>query len=163
MPCINVKNDAWSPSPEKLNKLGLAPQDGAVIKNAYAHSSQRVWAAIKPLCAQAIGSAEVAEKFGPDTCIHLVVDAESERDSEAARTAKRQVGEIRAGVQPMPGPNEPMNPVMKLFLATTGESKSFEAELAQSFGPEEAHRIVYSDELCMGSSTFGSGPRRPKP
>ena len=43
-----------------------------------------------------------------------------------------------------------MNPVMKLFLATTGESKSFEAELAQSFGPEEAHRIVYSDELCMG-------------
>ena len=62
MPCINVKNDVWSPSPEKLNKLGLAPQDGAVIKNAYAHSSQRVWAAIKPLCAQAIGSAEVAEK-----------------------------------------------------------------------------------------------------
>lgn len=160
MPCLNKPGDAWTPSPEKLNALGLAPQDAQTLKNAYAHSNERVWSALKPLCAQAIGSAEVAEKIGPDTCIHLVLDIESARNNDAAKDARRQVGEIRAGVRPMPGPNEPVNPVLKMFLATTGEAKSFEAELAQSFGPEEAHRIVYSDELCMGTSTFGG--HRPK-
>lgn len=39
----------------------------------------------------------------------------------------------------------------------TGEAKMFESDLAQSFGPEEAHRIAYSDELCVGSSHFGGG------
>src|SRR5262249_48624917 len=42
MPCLNVK-EPWSPSPEKLNSLGLTPDDAVTLKNAYAHSSQRVW------------------------------------------------------------------------------------------------------------------------
>ena len=33
----------------------------------------------------------------------------------------RRVGEIRAGQPPMPAPNEPMHPVLKMFLAVTGE------------------------------------------
>jgi ferric-dicitrate binding protein FerR (iron transport regulator) len=161
MPCVNTKNEPWSPSPEKLNALGLAPQDAATIKDAYAHSSQRVWGTIKPLCAQAVGSADLAERIGPSTCIHLVVDIERDKGKGSVEEAMRQVGEIRAGTRPMPGPNEPSSPVAKLFLATTGASKDFEAELAQSFGPDEAHRIVYSDELCMGSHTYGGGERRP--
>ena len=160
MPCLSKRGDPWTPSPEKLNALGLAPQDAPMLKNAYAHSNERVWTALKPLCAQAIGSADVAEKIGPSTCIHLILEIETERNNEAASEARRQVGEIRAGIRPMPGPNEPMNPVLKMFLAMTGESKSFEAELAQSFGPDEAHRIVFSDELCMATSTFGGD--RPK-
>lgn len=156
-----MRKEPYTPSPEQLNALGLAPQDGATIRNAYAHSNQRVWGDLKPLCAQAIGNADVAEKIGPETCIHLVLDSEHARDPAAAKAAKSQVAEIRAGMRPMPAPNEPMNPVLKLFLTTTGENRSFEAELAQSFGPEEAHRIVYSDELCMGSSTFsGSRPKK---
>jgi hypothetical protein len=158
MPCF--RKDGWTPSPDTLNALGLAPQDAATLKSVYAHSNQRVWAAVKPLCAQVLGSAEVAEKVGPDTCIHLVVDIENKRDGEAAQQARRQVGEIRAGMRPMPGPNEPVSPVLKLFLATTGEGSSFEAELAQSFGPEEAHRIRFSDEMCMGTSTFGGSRHR---
>ncbi|MBX3208578.1 MAG: hypothetical protein KF764_26330 [Labilithrix sp.] len=160
MPCLKVKGEPWSPSPEKLNALGLAPQDAVTLKDAYGRSTQRVWSALKPLCAAAIGSAEVAEKLGPDTCIHLVLDLESDRDGDAARQARKQVGEIRAGARPMPGPNEAVHPVLKLFLTTTGENRNFEADLAQSFGPEEAHRIVYSDELCMGASVFGGS--RPK-
>ena len=160
IPCFKKRGDAWSPSPEKLNALGLAPDDAHVLKDAYERSNQRVWSALKPLCAEALGSAEVAEKVGPDTCIHLVLDHENERDGEAAARAKREVGEIRAGLRPMPS-HERSHPVVRLFLSTTGEMASFEAELAQAFGPEEAHRIVYSDELCMGSSTFGgSRPRK---
>lgn len=162
VPCFKKgsNGESWSPSPEKLNALGLAPHDAATIKNAYARSNERVWSAVKPLCAQAIGSAEVAEKIGPDTCVHLILDIESARDSETTKEAGRRVAEIRAGTRPMPGPNEPVHPVTKLFLTTTGEMKSFEAELAEAFGPDEAHRIVYSDELCMGASTFSSSPKR---
>ncbi len=160
MPCL--RKEPWTPSAEKLNAMGLAPQDGATLRSAYARSNQRVWTELKPLCAQALGSAEIAEKIGPDTCIHLILDLEYARDGEATNAARIQVGEIRAGIRPMPGPNEPMHPVLKMFLTTTGETKNFEGELAQSFGPEEAHRIVYSDELCMGSSTFGGGPRSKK-
>lgn len=156
MPCL--RKDAWKPDAEKLNALGLAPQDADTLKNAYAHSNERIWSAIKPLCTQAVGNASLAEKIGPDTCPHIILDVEYDRDTEAAKRARTQLGEIRAGMRPMPGPNEQVHPLLKLFLALTGESKSFENELAQSFGPEEAHRIVYSDELCMGSSTWG-GPR----
>lgn len=160
LPCFKKRGEAWSPSPEKLNALGLTPDDAEVLKRAYERSNERVWSALKPLCAEAIGSADVAEKVGPEICVHLVLDHESERDGSATKQAKREVGEIRAGLRPAPGPREPAHPVLKLFLAATGEMKSFEGELAQSFGPEEAHRIVYSDELCMGSSTFGGS--RPK-
>lgn len=160
MPCFDTRG-GWSPSPEKLHNLGLAPSDGATIKNAYAHTNKEVWAQIKPLCAQAVGSADVAERIGPDTCIHLVLDIESERDKDGVKEARKQVGEIRAGERPMPNlEDKNLNPVLKLFLAATGASKTLENDLAQSFGPEEAHRIVYSDELCMGSSIFGG--RRPK-
>ncbi|MDF2693197.1 MAG: hypothetical protein K0S65_1580 [Labilithrix sp.] len=159
MPCF--RKEGWTPSPEQLNALGLAPHDATTLKNAYAHSNERVWAAIKPLCAQTIGSAELAEKIGPATCIHLVLDLENARDGAATTEARKQVGEIRAGTRPTPAPNEPVSPILKLFLATTGESRAFESELAQALGPEEAHRVVYSDELCMGTSTFGGSRGSP--
>lgn len=153
----------WQPAAEQLQKLGLAPHDAPVLKDAYKHSNERLWSAIKPICAQAIGSAEVAEKLGVDTCQHLVLDIEDKRDSDAVGEAMRQVGEIRAGMRPMPRPNEPMHPVARMFLAVTGESQLFENELAQSFGPEEAHRITFSDQMCMGRSTWGGrGPRKPE-
>lgn len=158
MPCL--KKEPWSPSPEKLNAMGLAPQDAQTIRNAYADSNKRVWATVKPLCAAAVGSPELAEKIGPDTCIFLVLDIEREKNPDAVTAAKKQVGEIRAGLRPMPGPNDRLNPVAQIFLGLTNESKSFENELAQSFGPEEAHRLVFSDEMCMHQSTFGGSPKK---
>jgi hypothetical protein len=158
MPCL--KKEPWTPSADRLNVLGLAPQDAATVHNAYVDSNKRVWATVKPLCAAAVGSPELAEKIGPDTCIFLVLDIEREKDPDAVAAAKKQVGEIRAGLRAMPGPNERLNPVAQIFLTLTGESKSFENELAQSFGPEEAHRLVNSGEMCMHHSTFGGSPKK---
>ena len=40
--------------------------------------------------------------------------------------------------------------------------KSFEADLAENFGPTEAKRLAYADGMCAGRSTFGGpGPRTP--
>ncbi len=159
-PCI--KPEGWAPSAEQLQRLGLAPDDAATLKTAYAQSNERIWAALRPLCAQAVNSAEVAEKLGPSTCQHLVLDVEGAKDGDATNEAMRLVGEIRSGARPMPGPGEKLHPVAKMFLAVTHEPKAFEDELARAFGPEEAHRIAYSDELCMSRSTWGRGPRKGK-
>jgi hypothetical protein len=153
IPCF--RKTPWSPTPDNLHVLGLAPQDGVTIRDAYARSNERVWSQIKPLCAQAVGSAELAERIGVGTCIHLVLDIEQARDSAAVEAAAKSVGEIRAGMRAAPGPGEPSHPVTKLFLATTGEEQNIERDLAQSFGPDEAHRILFSDEMCMQKSTFG--------
>lgn len=71
--------------------------------------------------------------------------------------------EIGSGLRPGPGPKDAAHPVLQVFLAVTGESKLFESELAQTFGPEEAHRLTFSDEMCAGRSTWrGRAPREPK-
>lgn len=161
MPC--KRPAGWAATPAQLEKVALAPQDGPVLQDAYAKSNQRMWAVIKPLCAQALGSAEVAEKVGLDTCIHLVLDQTRDKDKESAYEAMRQVAEIRAGQRPAPAANDTTNPVLKMFLALTGEMKTFESDLAQSLGPDEAHRVAYADGMCMGTSTFGGpGPREPE-
>lgn len=72
-------------------------------------------------------------------------------------------GEIRAGLRTAPGPDEAVHPVEKMFLATTGAAKQLEDDLAQSFGPEEAHRLVFAPEICMGTSHFGGDTGVPKP
>jgi hypothetical protein len=148
-PCIDTK-EPWKPSKDRLNKLGLAPDDGATLTSAYQRSSDRLWATIKPLCAAAVGSADVATRIGPDTCIRVVLDSEKDRDPAAFAASRRMVGKIRAGEAPMPAPNAELSPTVKLMLAMTGASKALEDDLAQSFGPEEAHRLVFSDQLCMG-------------
>lgn len=161
-PCIRTKGDGYTPSKENLNALGLAPEDGATLKDAYAQVSKVVWEQLKPICAQAVGNESLAERIGPDTCVHLVVDIEQDRDREATERARRQVGEIRAGLRPMPGPNEKLHPVTSMFLTMTGANKRFEDQLAQSFGPEEAHRIAYSSEGCVGHHTWGGDAPKKK-
>jgi ferric-dicitrate binding protein FerR (iron transport regulator) len=161
MPC--KRPGGWVASPDQLQKLALAPHDGPALQSAYAKSNERLWSTIKPLCGQAIGSVEVAEKVGMSTCIHLVLDLAQAKEKDAANEAMRQVAEIRAGVRPPPGPNEQTSAVTRMFLALTGEMKSFEGDLAQSLGPEEAHRVAYAEGMCMGQSTFGGpGPREPE-
>ena len=159
VPC--TRPPGWTPKPDTLASMGLTPNDGAAVKSAFAQSNQRLWSVVRPLCVQAIGSAEVADKIGPSTCIHLVMDLAREKDNEAVNEAMRQVAEIRAGQRPMPGPNEQVNPVERMFLAMTGETKSFESDLAQAFGPEDAHRIAYGEDGCWQSNKFGGpGPRK---
>ena len=160
VPCF--RSGGWSPSPETLNELGLAPDDGSAISDAYQKSNSRLWATIRPLCLRAIGKEDVVDTLGPDTCLHVVVDMARKQDSAAASEAMRQVGEIRAGLRPAPAPGTPMHPVLEIFLALTGEQPRFQADLAESLGPDEARRLAFGDGMCTSTSTFGGpGPRKP--
>ena len=164
-PCIaKRRNGTVDPSSFDLDKLGLAPTDVPTLQSAYGKSRDRMWGTVIPLCAQAIGSEEVAEKLGPNSCIHVIVDVARTNDPKGTNEAMYQVGEIRSGQRAAPGANDAVSPVLKLFLALTAESKSFESDLAQSFGPEEAHRLAYArDGMCLGTSQFGGpGPREKK-
>ena len=111
----------------------------------------------------ALGSDAAVDKIGPDTCIHLVLDVARDKDRETQSEAMRQVGEVRAGVRAEPTEAVAQSPVYKMFSALTGEAAQFESDLARHLGPDEAHRVTFSDGLCAGSSTFGGpGPREPK-
>jgi ferric-dicitrate binding protein FerR (iron transport regulator) len=157
-PCF--KPNGWTPGPDRMEKLGLAPDDIEPIESAYKRSYERLWKTLRPLCAKFIGNADVVEGLGPDICTHVVVDAMRKKDSAAVSEAMRQVAEIRAGQRPAPVAGKEQNPVFDLFYALTGEMGAFESELAQTFGPEEAKRLAYSKEICAGHSTFGGpGPR----
>lgn len=118
--------------PERGEAQRARPAAPPVLKAAYEHSSERVWSTIRPLCASALGNAEAVNKLSVETCTHLILETETERDSEAATQARRQVGEIRAGLRPQPGPDEAQNPIVKMMLALTGASKALEDELGRS-------------------------------
>lgn len=154
-PCMGPQAAQWKPEADDLDALGLSPQDAVPIKDAMSRVGQETWSQVKPLCAAAVGSEALADKIGPSTCIHLVLDIERDKDGAATDRARREVGEIRAGVRPMPAPDAKVHPVTKLFLTMTGSNQRLEHELAQSFGPEEAHRLAYSNRLCHGTSIFG--------
>jgi hypothetical protein len=49
----------------------------------------------------------------------------------------------------------------RTFLALAEESKRFEDELAEALGPEEAHRLVFSNRLCFTSATHQVGKVTP--
>lgn len=162
IPCRHL-ND-WHPSADTLAKLGLAPQDESTLRGAFKKSNDRVWSTIRPLCAQMLGSPEVADKVGEMSCEHVILELSQRKDRETANEVMREVAEVRAGLRPMPGPNDPIGqtPLFKMFVALTSEMGSFESDLAQQFGPDEAHRLAYADDMCMGHSTWGGpGPRQP--
>jgi hypothetical protein len=165
IPCKRGGPAGYQPKAGTLRELGLAPQDAATLQSAYAKSYQRQWSVIRPLCAQVLGHEDAADKVGPESCPHVILDLSRAKDPETTNEAMREVAEIRAGLRAMPGPNDPVaqNPAFKMFIMMTGEMTSFEGDLAQSFGPEEAHRLSYADAMCMGHSTWGGpGPREAK-
>jgi ferric-dicitrate binding protein FerR (iron transport regulator) len=148
-PC-DARATGWTPSPEALNKAGLSPEDAKPLMDAYDRSAKRLWGAIKPLCAEVVGSDAVAEKLGRESCIHLIANL----DENVSRDAFRRVAEIRAGDRPMPAPNEKVPAVERVFLTTTAEMKLFEEDLSQTFGPEEAHRIAFGTSLCFSKGQW---------
>ena len=155
-----MRPNGWKAGPEQLNELGLSPDDEEPIRAAYQRSYDRVWKTLRPLCAKAVGNEQVVDVLGPDTCIHVIVDVARKQDKDAASEAMRLLAEVRAGQKPPPPSGIPVNPTFDVFWTMTGEMGKFEADLAQSFGPDEAHRLAYSDKMCAGHSTFGGpGPR----
>ncbi len=158
VPCF--RPDGWTFGPEKLHSLGLAPQDGAPLHDAYEASYKRVWSQIRPMCVTALGSSEAVDKIGPDACIHLVYDVAKKDNGDAAGEAQTQVAEIRAGLRPEPGAGDKTHPLLKMFLMLTNANRAFESDLAKTFGPEEAHRLAFHDEMCQGTSAWGGGKKK---
>ena len=157
MPCLETSNV----SPSKLNELGLSPQDGPAIKDAFQQNQDRLWKELRPMCAAALGTTnDVVDKIGPDQCPHLIYDMAKKADPDGAAEAQTQAAEVRAGLRAEPGPNEKVNPVLRMFLLLTGANKAFEGELAKSFGPEEAHRLALSDDMCKSTHRWGGGKKR---
>lgn len=152
--------DGWNVKKEALDRLGLAAEDAATIRDAYERSAKQVWSQIGPMCASALNvPLEVAERIGTDACKGIIVDKARREDRDAAAELQTQAAEIRAGLRAAPPP-EKQQPLLRTFLVLTGEGASFEADLARSFGPEEAHRIALSDELCASNNHLGGGKKR---
>lgn len=143
MPCLRDK--PWAPSPRVLDRLGLAPQDAATIRDAYEHSNKRMTDQIRPLCAKVLGSAEAADRVGPKACSDAILAGAKRADPEGTQKSIVRVAEANAGK----GDAKPGDaPVEQLLLAMTKETKLFEAELASKLGPEEAKRIAWAPEMC---------------
>jgi ferric-dicitrate binding protein FerR (iron transport regulator) len=160
VPCMRSK--AWKPDAKVLDELGLGADDAETIRGVYERSYDRMWKALRPLCTKAVGNEQVVDILGPDTCVHVIVDVARRQDGAAASEAMRLLSETRAGMHPAPVGGAPQHPVFETFWTMTGEMGRFEADLAQSYGPEEAKRLAYSDKMCAGHSTFGGpGPREP--
>jgi FecR protein len=158
-PCF--REEGWTFNAEKLQKLGLAPQDAAPLHDAYAASYKRLWTQIRPMCATALGSSmETVDKIGADLCTHLIYELYQKEDKENTAEAHTQVAEMRAGLRPEPAAGEKQHPVMKLFLMLTSANKAFENDLAKSLGPEEAYRLSMSDDMCTSNSRWGGGKKR---
>jgi hypothetical protein len=147
--CLSPRG--WTPDKEKLNALGLAPDDARTIKEAYARAYEREWAELRPICAQ-VFSPEVADKLGPGNCGGAVVHVLGDNNWKRVGTAIRAVAEMRAGMRPVP--TSPDDPIERIFLVWTGALGDLEADLAKSFGPEEAHRLVFADEMCAYNTTW---------
>jgi hypothetical protein len=147
--CLSPRG--WSPDREELNALGLAPDDGRVIKDAYARAYEREWSELRPICAQ-VFSPEVADKLGPGQCSGAVVHVLGDNNWKRVQAAITEVAEVRAGLRPLP--DSPDDPVERVFLVWTGALGDLESDLARSFGPEEAHRVVFSHDMCAYNDTW---------
>jgi ferric-dicitrate binding protein FerR (iron transport regulator) len=157
VPCAGPSGD-YSVSKATLNKLGLAPQDGPLVQQAYQRSHQRTWGVIEPLCSKALGGVDVT-KIGQQACVSILMDQAAAQDSARADEDTRQVAEILAGVRPPPTSSQPGDPLLQAYLALARETQSMQSDLAQSIGPADANRVVFAEQGCWWNSSHGVGPR----
>jgi hypothetical protein len=146
VPCL--RETPFTPSERQLDRLGLAPQDASVLREAYRKSNERVMAQMKPLCARVLGNEQLADRVGSSACMSAIVDSARKDNPDKMRDALARVGEVNAGKRPAPDATQGLEPVEALMLAFTSESKAFEADLAAALGPADAHRVAASRTLC---------------
>jgi hypothetical protein len=139
-PCF--AEGGFRPTEKQLAGLGLPPDAADAIQKAYANSNDRFMASIKPVCAQ----------FAPDIdtgeCIGKLFQSIYSGDP---RVTFKQVAEIRAGKL---SEADATTPEAKMLLVFTGGMAPFEADLAKTFGADEAHRIAYSNEMCFQAQSL---------
>jgi hypothetical protein len=141
----------WQPTPDQLADLGLAPGDGPTLTKALADGNGRMWQVVGPACAKIVGSMDVAQRLGNETCGTIIQRSESEAQFEADT---QLVADIRAGNKPMP-PAGQLDAVASRLLAMTNAAGQVEKDLASVFGPEEAKRLAYGDSPWACALQFG--------
>jgi hypothetical protein len=142
LPCASFR-----PSPDVLDRLGLAPPDVPVVQNAFAAARATAWTAVRPLCMAAVGSVSTADRLGLDACPQVILDTARATDPGGADSAMHVVGAIRAGVAD-PSALRPDDAVGTTFLALTGVARDAESRLAAALGSEDARAIVYGNNGC---------------
>jgi hypothetical protein len=147
IPCY--REGGYRPSAEQLAKLGLAAKDADAIQTAYRNSNHQFGSEMMKICGDA-GLGGGTDDIGP--CIGKMFEAIYGQGPDAAHATYTQVDQILAGKRPQPKPAD-ASPQMRMLLMFANEMAPFEAELAQTFGPEEAHRIAYSDDLCWTANS----------
>ena len=168
IPCI--RDTPWTPSERVVDRLGLLPSDVEALKEAYAASNKRMVEAIRPLCAQALGSEAAADKVGASQCIDMINNTARKASVDETKAALTRVAEVQAGKREAPKPDANTSAVEKLGYLLTNEQKTFERELEQKLGPEDAKRLANDPGLCsdrkmlragdLDPSTFGGGRQR---
>jgi len=151
IPCL--RDTPFTPPQRVIDRLGLAPQDVDVLKDAYKASNARVMATLVPACAEVVGSKEIAEKIGAQACMNAVMDGARKASPEKTKEALTRVAEVNAGKR-QPAAGGP--PIETLMLALSKEQKAFEADLAAKLGPEEAARLANARGLCTERGVAGA-------
>jgi hypothetical protein len=135
--------------------LGISPSDAAAVERAIVNEQDRLAGVIQPACAKVLGNRELAVRLGTQVCSEVVAESvtDTERDIQL-------VADIRAGNVPQPR-LESLAPLASMLYAQTGSMAAIQAELAQTFGPEEAKRLAFAEELgsCSGSVGGAAPPR----
>jgi hypothetical protein len=161
LPCI--RDTPFTPSQRQLDRLGLAPQDAAILRDAYAKSNERVLGQLKPLCAAVLGNEQLADRVGSSACMSAIIDGARKENPDKMRDALTRVAEVNGGKRPAPRANQPLEAVEALMLAFSNESKAFEADLAAKLGPEDAKRIASSRSLCSERGVVRATPDGSQP
>lgn len=159
IPCI--RDTPWKPNERTVDRLGLAANDVKAIEEAYAASNKRVLDQIKPLCAKALGGAEVAEKVGATACIDAIQNSAKRADPKAAKDALSHAAEVQAGKRTAQAGGDTL-PLEQLANVLAGESRAFEADLAKKLGPEEAKRIANDPGMCAERRTLRTSDEPPE-
>lgn len=144
MPCPMSAKSGWTIGAPILDELGLRPDDRQPIMDAFHRSNERVWALIQPMCAELLVDPVVVDLLGFDGCSVLIEKAEQKRDPMSTYDAQRAVAEVHAGMRRAPSGDEPVSKQQRIYSLLTSEGERFQADLAETFGPEDAERIWHS-------------------
>lgn len=159
VPCSD--RHGWRPTPDALEKLGLAPQDGRVLEEAAAHAYQQSWKTIKDVCAS-LPDGQAPEPMDRDECVNAIYLSFAQSDPDGTSAAVRRASEERAGVRAAPWVGDSrLHPVEKVALALAEAQKAYEAELSHALGPDDAHRAAFSEDLCTTYVSWEGTPEDP--
>jgi hypothetical protein len=144
IPCIVQPELGYTTSPAQLDHLGLSPDDGKILDEAHRRSNARIWATVRPLCLKSVKDASVVDLLGAMGCVRIIQQVATASDRMAIADAQRQVAEVHAGLRPAPEAGKSPSPLFDVDMALTSEGQLFEADLAESVGPEDAKRLAQS-------------------